>query len=101
MNAELPAYQRAANRGLLIKMKSSNLPDFNAKTAWEAANGPVPDGFDVDHIIQRQFGGANDLPNLQLKPSGLNRSEGALARWLNESYPYGTVFKKVKVVPPE
>jgi hypothetical protein len=98
---ELPAYQQAADQGLLVKTQSSTLPPSSARAVWEAANGPVPDGFDVDHIIQRQFGGTDDLANLQLKVSGLNRSEGAQAMWLNKSYSYGTIFGNVELVPPK
>jgi RHS repeat-associated protein len=100
MTDELSAYQQAAKRGLLVKTQSSALPPSNARAIWEAANGPVPEGFDVDHIIQRQFGGTDELSNLQLKPSGLNRSEGSQARWLNQSSSYGTVFNNVELVDP-
>jgi RHS repeat-associated protein len=101
MTDELPAYQEAADQGLLIKTQSSALPPSDARAVWEAANGPVPDGFDVDHIIQRQHGGSDDLSNLQLKPSGLNRSEGSQAMWLNKSFPYGTVFDNVELTDPQ
>jgi hypothetical protein len=100
MTDELAAYQQAADQGLLVKTRSSALPPSDARAIWEADSGPVPEGFDVDHIIQRQFGGTDDLSNLQLKPSGLNRSEGAKAMWLNKSFPYGTVFNKVEHAPP-
>jgi len=56
MADELPAYQKAIDDGLLAKTRSSALQRSNARAIWEEANGPVPDGFDVDHIIQRQFG---------------------------------------------
>ena len=101
MTGELPTYQEAADQGLLIKTQSSTLPPSDARSIWEAANGPVPDGFDVDHIIQRQFGGSDDLSNLQLKPSGLNRSEGSQAMWLNKPFPYGTFFNDVELVSPK
>jgi 5-methylcytosine-specific restriction endonuclease McrA len=57
----------------------------------------VPDGYDVDHIIQRQFGGVDDISNLQLKKSGLNRSEGSKAYHLNKQHPHGTKFKEVEL----
>jgi RHS repeat-associated protein len=100
MAYELPIYQQAADDGILVKVRSSSLPASNARSIWESANGPVPEGFDVDHIIQRQFGGADELSNLQLKPSGLNRSQGTQSMWLNKAQPYGTVFDSVKLVQP-
>ncbi len=99
MANELPAYQRASENGSLVRTQSSALPRSTARSNWEAANGPVPNGFDVDHIIQRQFGGGDELTNLQLKPSSLNRAEGASAYQLNKSNPYETIFTGVELVP--
>jgi hypothetical protein len=97
MADELPTYQQAAGDGLLMKVRSSDLPASNARAIWENVNGPVPEGFDVDHIIQRQFGGTDELSNLQLKASGLNRSQGAQSMWLNKAQLYGTVFDNVEL----
>jgi RHS repeat-associated protein len=96
---ELPYYRQAAAQGLLVRTRTADLPYSNYRATWEAANGPVPDGFDVDHIIQRQHGGSDELYNLQLKPSGLNRSEGSQARWLQNQFPYGTLFDNVELAP--
>jgi len=95
MADELPAYQQAAQDGSLVKTQSSTLPRSQARQMWEDINGPVPDGFDVDHIIQRQHGGADDISNLQLKPSSLNRSQGAQAMHLNKADSYGTKYDSV------
>jgi RHS repeat-associated protein len=97
MSMELPTYRQAAEEGVLVKLRSSGLPRSRARQIWERAGRPVPEGFDVDHIIQRQFGGTDELWNLQLKPSGLNRREGPLARWLNR-VPYGTIFNDVELL---
>lgn len=64
---------------------------------WTDANGPVPDNYDVDHIIQRQHGGTDALDNLQLKPLGQNRSEGSKAYHLNKQNPAGTKYIDVKI----
>jgi RHS repeat-associated protein len=96
---ELDTYMKAAGDGTLVRTKSSALPKSNTKAAWEKAmNRKVPDGFDVDHIIQRQFGGTDDITNLQLKPSSLNRSQGAKAYHLNKTTAYGTNYTNVEVV---
>jgi hypothetical protein len=78
-------------------VRSSDLPASNARAIWENVNGPVPEGFDVDHIIQRQFSGTDELSNLQLKASGLNRSQGSQSMWLNKAQPYGTAFDSVEL----
>lgn len=94
MSAELGTYNEAAKNGDLIKVSTKGMRS-NAKKVWEAVNGPVPDGYDVDHIIQLQFGGTDDLGNLQLKPRSLNRSEGPKAYHLNKQKPLGTKFTNV------
>ena len=100
MADEFSTYRQAIKDGLLTKVRSSDLPGSNARSIWEHARGPVPDGFEVDHIIQRQFGGTDELWNLQLKLPGLNRSQGASSMWLNGSHPYGTVFTSVELIGP-
>ncbi len=100
MADEASVYQSAASRGSLVRTQSSALPRSRARAGWERENGPVPNGYDIDHIIQRQFGGTDDLWNLQLKPSGLNRSQGSQAYHLNSGHPYGTVYNSVQLVGP-
>ena len=49
-----------------------------ARTLYTSAgNATPPPGFDVDHIIDLQLGGANSAENLQLLPATVNRSLGA------------------------
>ncbi|MEM7110088.1 MAG: HNH endonuclease signature motif containing protein, partial [Bacteroidota bacterium] len=94
---ELPAYKSAAKDGNLIKTSTKGMSS-NARSTWEKAHGrKIPSGFDVDHIIQKQFGGTDDLSNLQLKKSSLNRSEGVKAYHLNKQHPHGTKFKSVEI----
>jgi hypothetical protein len=96
MADELPVYQSAAKEGLLIKTATSGTAT-NSRKLFERLVGPIPDGFDVDHIIQRQFSGGDDISNLQLKRSDLNQSQGSKAYQLNKHYPNGTKFKKVEL----
>ena len=97
MTAELETYQAAAKSWDLIKISTKGTTS-NARSVWEATTGrKVPDGYDVDHIIQRQFSGTDEFGNIQLKPSGLNRSEGAKAYQLNKNIPNVTKFNDVKV----
>jgi RHS repeat-associated protein len=98
MEGELGAYQKAAADGKLVQTSTKNMPSSSARKTWEAQNGPVPEGYDVDHIIQRQHGGTDELSNLQLKESGQNRSEGSQAYHLNKENAAGTKYTKVKLV---
>lgn len=96
MADELPVYQSAAKEGLLIKTATKGTTT-NSRKLFEKLVGPIPDGYDVDHIIQRQFSGGDDISNLQLKRSDLNQSQGSKAYQLNKLYPDGTKFKKVEL----
>jgi hypothetical protein len=98
MADELPAYQKAASEGTLIKTKSSELPRSYARELYENNYGEIPEGYDVDHIIQRQHGGGEGIENLQLKEKSQNRSEGSKAYQLNKGDPYGTLYTKVELV---
>ena len=47
---------------------------------WEAANGPVPDGYVVDHIDRNTLN--NSLDNLRAIPKGANRANTVSSRSL-------------------
>jgi RHS repeat-associated protein len=96
MTPELDKYKAAAENGDLIQTITKGTRS-NSRKIWTDSNGPVPDGYDVDHIIQRQHGGTDALDNLQLKKSGQNRSEGPKAYHLNKQNPVGTKYKEVKI----
>ena len=49
-------------------------------------------GQDVDHIIDLQLGGANDILNMRPLDSSVNRSLGSQISHLIKGYPEGTVF---------
>ncbi len=40
---------------------------------WEAFNGEIPDGMEIDHIIPLSDGGGNELSNLRLVTSSGNK----------------------------
>ena len=52
----------------------------------------IPMGYDVDHIIDLQLGGTNDIMNLQLLDSSVNRSLGVQIAKAISQYDVGTVF---------
>ena len=52
----------------------------------------IPAGVDVDHIVDLQLGGADDILNMQLLDSSVNRSLGAQIRHAIKYYDEGTVF---------
>ena len=66
----------------------------SASKIYKNANGAesVPKGSDVDHVIDLQLGGANDISNMNPLDSSVNRSLGAQIMHAIKDYPVGTVF---------
>jgi len=55
----------------------------------------IPPGMDVDHMKSLRNGGSNDMENLWLLDSRINRSFGAQMMHSMKGYPEGTQFKFV------
>ena len=52
---------------------------------------------DVDHIVDFQLGGADDVSNMSPLPSSANRSLGAQIAHQIKDYPEGTVFGEFSI----
>ncbi|WP_052948005.1 pre-toxin TG domain-containing protein [Aneurinibacillus tyrosinisolvens] len=70
-----------------------------ASSRYKKANGPesIPQGKDVDHTIDLQLGGADDILNMNPLDSSVNRSLGKQIQIKIKDYPVGTVFDKFKI----
>ena len=68
----------------------------SASKIYKDAHGvdSVPKGSDVDHVIDLQLGGKNDVSNMSPLDSSVNRSLGAQIMHAIKDYPDGTVFGK-------
>lgn len=64
----------AAQRGEL--KKTAPLRKGTASSRYTKAGGTVPDGHDVDHTIELQLGGSDDLSNMKPLDTAVNRSLG-------------------------
>lgn len=66
----------------------------SASTRYKSVFGKssVPKGYDVDHIIDLQLGGIDDLINMRPLDRSVNRSLGAQIMNAIKAYPDGTVF---------
>ena len=49
----------------------------SASSMFRSAGGEIPNGSDVDHVLDLQLGGANDISNLSPLDASVNRSLGA------------------------
>lgn len=57
--------------------------------------GSVPDGYDVDHVIDLQLGGIDHVCNMRPLDASVNRSMGAQIHYLIKDLPEGTKIGNV------
>ena len=55
----------------------------------------IPDGYDVDHVIDLQLGGVDSASNLRPLDASVNRSMGAQIHYLIKDLPEGTKIGNV------
>ena len=73
-------------------MKTSDYERDNSLIRQYKNNNPVSSTEDVDHIIDVQLGGKNELSNLQALDSSVNRSFSRQIAAQIKNYDDGTVF---------
>lgn len=62
-----------------------------ASERYKATGKDVPDGYDVDHQIELQLGGRDDISNMKPLDKSVNRSFGTQIEWQLRELPYGHV----------
>lgn len=73
---KLKALSRAAQRGELKKTIPTKRSGTSASARYRQTGEPIPDGADVDHVIDLQLGGSDDISNLKPLDSSVNKSLG-------------------------
>jgi hypothetical protein len=69
----------------------------SASSQYQAAGGTVPSGSDVDHTIDLQLGGPNEVSNMAPLDSSVNRSLGAQVQQQIKGLPPGTPVYNVTI----
>ena len=71
-----------------------NRQGTSASSRYKAANGQgsVPPKYDVDHVVDLQLGGAEDIVNMSPLDQSVNRSLGKQIQNAIYPYPDGTTF---------
>ena len=66
----------------------------SAATQYASTYGTtsIPQGYDIDHTIDLQLGGTNDISNMSPLDMSVNRSLGAQIQHAISAYPVGTEF---------
>ena len=72
---KVQAIWEAGQRGEL-KKTASQRSSTSASSRYKSAGGSVPDGHDVDHTIELQLGGSDELSNMRPLDITVNRSIG-------------------------
>ena len=57
----------------------------------------IQKGFDIDHVIDLQLGGIDDISNMSALDRSVNRSLGVQIKNAIKDYPIGTVFGKFTI----
>lgn len=72
----------------------------SASSRYKSANGKnsVPVGYDVDHTIDLQLGGVDDVSNMNPLDMSVNRSLGAQIHNAIKDYDDGTIFGTITLI---
>ena len=91
--AEADAKVKALSNATTVKTPV-NRGGTSAASKYKSAYGKasVPSGYDVDHTIDLQLGGADDILNMNPLDMSVNRSLGVQNKNAIKDYPDGTVF---------
>jgi RHS repeat-associated protein len=79
-DAKVGALNTAAETGAL-RVTQVERAGTTAASRYRRAGGTIPDGSDVDHTIDLQLGGIDDIANLSPLDMSVNRSLGAQIMW--------------------
>jgi hypothetical protein len=67
----------------------------SAAQMFRNAGGEIPPNADIDHVIDLQLGGANNVSNLSPLNYSVNRSLGSQIAWQLRGFPVGTPILSV------
>lgn len=93
------AYEKVKALSGSVTKKSRVGKRKNVRNMYKKAygNNSIPENHDIDHIIDLQLGGTNELSNLRVLDKSVNRSLGTQISRQIKGYDYGTVFGKFTI----
>ena len=95
-DVKVEALNQAASEGLLTKSVSDR-SGTSASATWRSAGNEAPSGYDIDHVIELQLGGLDDLGNMSPLDLSVNRSIGSQIRHPLSDFPLGTKIQSVRI----
>ncbi len=96
--AEADAKVKALTESNTVKtqpVRSGTAASSRYKSAYGETS--VPNGYDVDHTIDLQLGGADDILNMNPLDLSVNRSLGVQIKNAMKDYDIGTIFDKFTI----
>lgn len=93
---KVKAYWEKAQEGKLQKTLSQR-SGTSASLRYKKAGGTVPGGADLDHTIDLQLGGIDDLSNMKQLDSSVNRSLGKQVEQQLKAFPIGQLIPTVAI----
>jgi filamentous hemagglutinin len=95
-DAKVAALNDAAQDGNLTVTQVERA-GTSAASIFRSAGNDIPPGMDVDHTIDLQLGGADDVSNMSPLDLSVNRSLGAQIGWQLRGVPVGTCVIGVEI----
>ena len=95
-DAKVAALNDAAGAGAL-RVTPVQRAGTSASSRYRSAGGTVPRGADVDHTIDLQMGGLNDIANMSPLDMSVNRSLGSQIMWQLRGVEPGTCVISVVI----
>ncbi|HEX6595711.1 MAG TPA: hypothetical protein VF045_02170 [Acidimicrobiales bacterium] len=87
----------ALNKAKLVVTKPPQRSGTSASTRYRQAGGTVPHKHDVDHVVDLQLGGADNVKNMKPLDLSVNRSLGAQIQHQIKPLPNKTPVSKVSI----
>jgi hypothetical protein len=81
-----------------VVVKSPQRSGTSASSRYRQAGNTVPAGNDVDHVIDLQLGGADNILNMNPLDASVNRSLGSQIQHRIQPLPPGTRVNRVNIV---
>lgn len=95
---KLEADQKVAALNAATLTKSPAMRGSRSAAAqWDGTGASRPSGYDVDHIVDLQLGGLDDLGNMWLLNSSVNRSLGSQIAYQIKTLPIGSRIGNISI----
>lgn len=90
---------KALSKAKTVKTPVNRNGTLSASSRYKSAYGEasISKGYDIDHIIDLQLGGIDDILNMKPLDKSVNRSLGIQIKNAIKDYPFGTKFGKFTI----